>query len=75
MSVFTEQFELYGSGTTFKEISATKFGDFRMILPPLYEQKKIADFLDKKCIEINTLSSDIQSQICYNGSSGKRIEF
>lgn len=63
MSVFTEQFELYGSGTTFKEISATKFGDFRMILPPLYEQKKIADFLDKKCIEINTLSSDIQSQI------------
>lgn len=32
-------------------------------VPSRKEQKKIADFLDKKCAEIDSLSSDIQSQI------------
>lgn len=32
-------------------------------IPCIEEQKKIADYLDKKCAEIDSLSSDIQSQI------------
>jgi type I restriction enzyme S subunit len=34
-----------------------------IILPPLYEQKRIAEFLDKKCSEIDSLTADIQSEI------------
>lgn len=63
MSVYTEQFELYSAGTTFKEISANNFGNFKIVFPAFYEQQKIANYLDKKCAEIDSLSSDIQSQI------------
>lgn len=63
MSIYTEQFELYSAGTTFKEISANNFGNFKIVFPPFYEQQKIANYLDKKCAEIDSLSSNIQSQI------------
>ena len=55
MSVFTEQFELFGAGTTFKEISAANFGNFILPVPPLSEQHFIADYLDEKCGEIDSL--------------------
>ena len=32
-------------------------------VPPIDEQKKIADYLDEKCAEIDSLVTDIQSQI------------
>lgn len=35
----------------------------RIYYPPLSEQKRIADFLDGKCAEIDGLVADIQSQI------------
>ena len=57
LSVYTEQFELYGSGTTFKEISANNFANFKLMLPPLSEQQSIASFLDTKCGEIDSLIS------------------
>lgn len=57
LSVYTEQFELYGSGTTFKEISANNFANFKLMLPPLSEQQAIASFLDTKCGEIDSLIS------------------
>ena len=53
LSVFTEQFELYGAGTTFKEISATNFANFIVCIPSLPEQQKIADYLDKVCGEVD----------------------
>lgn len=34
-----------------------------IIVPPIQEQQKIADYLDKKCTEIEDLKTDIQSQI------------
>ena len=34
-----------------------------IIIPPLQEQKRIADFLDAKCAEIDALTTDIQTQI------------
>lgn len=53
MSVFTEQFDLYSSGTTFQEISATSFANFKLPLPPLSEQTEIASYLDDKCTRID----------------------
>lgn len=34
-----------------------------IIVPPLQEQHRIADFLDAKCAEIDALTADIQTQI------------
>ena len=42
------------------------FSEFSRLLvfePPISEQKKIADYLDFKCAEIDALTSDIQAQI------------
>lgn len=57
MSVFTEQYELLGSGTTFKEISASNFCNFVLPCPSLPEQQAIANFLNDKCSEIDELIS------------------
>ncbi len=62
-SVWTEQFELYGRGTTFKEISANSFANFKLAFPPLTEQQQIADFLDRKCAEIDKLIAVKQQKI------------
>ncbi|MDY6285261.1 MAG: restriction endonuclease subunit S [Fibrobacter sp.] len=35
----------------------------RIVVPPLSEQKKIADFLDEKCGEIDSIRSDVQREI------------
>ncbi len=55
LSVFTELFELLGSGTTFKEISLSAFSDFRLPVPPLTSQLSLITYLDKKCSEIDKL--------------------
>lgn len=53
LSSFQKQFELLGSGTTFKEISLSSFSSFVIPLPPLAEQRAIADWLDAKCADID----------------------
>jgi len=63
MSVGTEHFELLGSGTTFKEISANSFSNCKLPCPNKCEQEIIASFLDERCSAFNCLISDIQSQI------------
>lgn len=55
MAVYSEQYNLLGSGTTFKEISVTCFSDFKLTFPPLPEQQEIAAYLDQKCAEIDSL--------------------
>lgn len=40
-----------------------KLANFEYLVPPIDEQKKIAEFLDVKCSEIDLLISDIQTQI------------
>ena len=37
--------------------------NFEVCTPPLLEQKKIADFLDEKCGEIDLIKADVQRQI------------
>ena len=63
MRIYTEEFNLLGSGTTFKEISADSFQNFTLPLPPLPDQHRIAAFLDRKCAEIDSVIADTQKTI------------
>lgn len=58
-----EHFELMGSGTTFKEISADSFANVKLPAPPLEEQHRISLFLDEKCGKIDELLDIIQRQL------------
>lgn len=58
-----KEFEILGSGATFLEISTTNFSNFDIPVPPLSEQKEIADYLDKKCGEINAAVSKIDKEL------------
>lgn len=44
-------------------IPMDKFGGLFISVAPIDEQKRIADFLDAKCAEIDALTADIQTQI------------
>ena len=46
-----------------KPISFDNFGNTYIPIPPVSEQKEIADYLDKKCGDIDVVCSDIQKQI------------
>lgn len=46
-----------------KNIAFADFGNTYIPCPPITEQQRIADFLDVKCAEIDTLAADIQTQI------------
>ena len=63
MSVFTEQYEFLGTGTTFKEISLNVFKDFLLPYPHIQEQIQIADYLDKECANIDSLITIKQQKI------------
>lgn len=63
MSMFTEQYNLLGSGTTFKEISATSFSEFKMTVPSISEQIVISDYLDRKCANINNIIEKTKASI------------
>jgi type I restriction enzyme S subunit len=54
----------YGKGTTFIELSKQGLEDIYVVdIPTLKEQNKIANYLDKKTLQIDTLISKIQEQI------------
>ena len=55
MSIYGEQFDLFASGTTFKEISADAFANFKLTYPDYETQQRITSFLDTKCAEIDAL--------------------
>lgn len=63
MSIATEEFELKGSGTTFKEISLANFKNFRFAVPPLSEQQSIADYLDETCSKIDEIIAEAKASI------------
>lgn len=46
-----------------KNIAFADFGNTYIPFPPVDEQRRIADFLDTKCAEIDALTADIQTQI------------
>ena len=63
MSIATEQFDLLGSGATFKEISADSFANVKLPYPPIEEQKAIAIYLDNRCGEIDKQIQAVSKQI------------
>lgn len=63
MSILTEKYELLGSGTTFKEISAKNFGMVKLPHPPRNEQDIIVKYLDSKCEKIKFLIKIKESKI------------
>ena len=63
MSVLEDVFNLFGSGTTFKEISATSFGNVLLPHPEVTEQKEIVRHLDAKCLQIDSIVRAKQQQL------------
>ena len=55
LSIYTDQFNLLGAGTTFKEISSKDFGNFIVPMPSVSVQEKLADYLDRKCSQIDAI--------------------
>ncbi len=45
------------------DLSSEDLDNTLVIIPPINEQRKIAEFLDKKCEEVDGLIADIQTQI------------
>lgn len=82
MSVFTDSYELYGAGTTFMEISATSFANFKLPNPSFEEQQSIATYLDEKTSQIDSLIAlkqekiqelkDYKKSIIYEYVTGKK---
>lgn len=62
-AVFVDRkYKRYSKNVRFS-ISADEFFALPMLIPTLEEQQCIANFLDEKCSEIDSLMTDIQSQI------------
>ena len=62
---FGDEFYKFGHGIV-DDLWTTGWQEMKKITiptPPLSEQKRIADFLDAKCAEIDALTADIQTQI------------
>lgn len=62
---FADEFYKWGHGIV-DDLWATNWQDMKnitLILPPLLQQQTIADFLDKKCTEIDDISVKIQKEI------------
>ncbi|EPN3620976.1 restriction endonuclease subunit S [Campylobacter upsaliensis] len=60
---FKEFVNVKTSGSTIKHLYQSDFHDLKIPLPPLQEQKQIANFLDKKCEKINSAIEKTKKQI------------
>lgn len=58
-----KQIREVASGVKLFTISQKALVNSSVIIPPFEQQQNIADYLDKKCTEIEDLKTDIQSQI------------
>ena len=63
LSIYDDVLNLYGSGTTFKEISANVFSNIEFPSPSVTIQNSIADFLDSKCSEIDALIENLRARM------------
>lgn len=62
-SVFQSYVEIAKTGTTFFGISQAAVGKYIGVLPPLPEQRVIADYLDIKTVQIDTIVKTVNTQI------------
>lgn len=63
MSFVKDQCELAVVGGTIPTMSQVKIGNIYIPFPPIVEQQRIAEFLDRECGKIDGLEADIQAQI------------
>lgn len=61
--ILQKQLNYLSNATTIEVIYSGTLKNLQIPFPPLDEQKKIADFLDEKCGEIDSIRSDILNQI------------
>lgn len=62
-TVFVDRkYKKYSKNVRFS-INADEFMALPIVVPPQAEQQKIADYLDKKCGEIDAITAEIQEQI------------
>lgn len=57
------ELSLLGRGTTFLELSTYDLNGLGLVTPAEDEQQAIADFLDKECAQINSITTDLEKQI------------
>ncbi|MEY9214044.1 restriction endonuclease subunit S [Thermobifida halotolerans] len=57
LSALTEPLQAQGLGTTFVELSSSSLSDFKVHVPPLEEQRRIAEYLDAETGRIDAVSS------------------
>lgn len=63
-SIYSQSQKSYGKvKLKVVHISASSIGDIRIALPPLKEQQQIAEYLDKKCSEIDKAIADKEQVI------------
>lgn len=62
-SVFTGYTNYSQDGTIMASLSQEKIGNFLSYFPQLTEQQIIADYLDERCAEIDSIIADIEKQI------------
>ena len=73
LSIYDEVLNLFGSGTTFKEISASVFGTVKVVNPSVAEQNAIVAYLDSKCAEIDSILAQKQEQLAVLADYKKSI--
>ena len=61
--IVSAQTEVYMNGTCAANLSAENVSKFNIHIPPAEEQQEIADYLDKKCSEIDQLISIKQQKV------------
>lgn len=62
-SIFEGYYKLVANGSTMDSLSQEKIGEFKFYIPYIKEQELIADYLEKKCSEIDGIISKIEKQI------------
>ena len=55
MSILNKEFDANSTGSTFESINTEDVGNAKIMVPSAIEQTRIADYLDKKCAEIDAI--------------------
>ena len=60
---YAEHANMIARGVTMSRISRSQLGQFWLAFPNIEEQQAIADFLDKECVQIDSIAADLEKQI------------
>ncbi len=63
MQAADEELALWGRGTTFAELPGNALAGIRVPLPPIDEQRRIADYLDERCAQIDRAIASAEQSV------------